>query len=59
MRAVGHVVPHGWAMDAFIRLVFDHRGLAGIAAPLGVLVLYAAALLGAATIRLRRSVLLS
>jgi ABC-2 type transport system permease protein len=59
MRAVGHMVPHGWAMDAFIRLVFDHRGLGGIAAPLGALLLYAALLLGAATIRLRRSVLLS
>jgi len=59
MRAVGHVVPHGWAMDGFIRLIFDHRGIAGIAPQLGALLGFAALLLGTAVIRLRRSVLLS
>ena len=23
MRAVGHVVPHAWAMDAWVELIFD------------------------------------
>ena len=59
MRAAGHVVPQGWAMDGFISLVFDHRGFGGIVAPVGVLLLYAFALLALATVRLRRSVLLS
>jgi ABC-2 type transport system permease protein len=59
MRAVGHVVPTGWAMDAFIRLVFGHHGLAGIAPQLGVLLLYAGALLALATFRLRRTVFAS
>jgi ABC-2 type transport system permease protein len=57
LRAAGHVVPQGWAMDAFIRLIFDHVGFGGIAGPLGVLFLYALVLLTLATVRLRRSVL--
>jgi ABC-2 type transport system permease protein len=59
MRLAGHVAPQAWAMDAFIRLVFDHRGFGGIAGEVGVLLLYAVALLALATTRLRRSVLLS
>ncbi len=59
MRGAGHFVPHGWAMDAFIRLVFDHRGIGAIAGELGVLLGFAAILLVLATTRLRRSVLLS
>jgi linearmycin/streptolysin S transport system permease protein len=57
MRVIGHLVPHGWAMDAFIGLVFAHHGVGGIAGQLGVLTLYGVALLTLATFRLRRSVL--
>jgi ABC-2 type transport system permease protein len=59
MRGVGHVVPQAWAMDAFIRLVFDEAGLTRIAGPLAILLVYAVVLLSFATLRLRRSVLLS
>ena len=37
MRAIGHVAPHAWAMDAWRDLVFDHRGLGDIAVELAVL----------------------
>ena len=60
--AAGHpeaawIVGEGWAMDAFIGLVFGHHGVGGIAGQLGVLSLYGVALLTLATFRLRRSVL--
>ena len=52
MRAVGHVVPHAWAMDAWSDLIFDRQGLGGIAAELGVLTVWAMALMAVATWRL-------
>lgn len=58
LRGVGHAVPQGWAMDAFIRLIFDNAGIGGIAGPLGALMAYAVVLIALATTRLRRSVLL-
>lgn len=53
MRAVGHVTPHAWAMDAWASLVEDGAGLAGIGRPLAVLAAYAAVLFGLGTYRLR------
>lgn len=53
MRAVGHITPHAWAMDAWARLVEDGAGLAGIARPLGVLAVYAVVLFGVGAYRLR------
>lgn len=55
MRAIGHLTPHAWAMDAWIRLVFEHEGLAAIAPQLAVLAGFAAALGLAAAWRLRRA----
>ena len=55
MRAVGHVVPHAWAMDAWQDLVFDRAGLAAVAPELGVLAAWAAALLVVAAWRLHRA----
>jgi ABC-2 type transport system permease protein len=37
MRAVGHVAPHAWAMDAWATLVFDGGGVSAIALELAVL----------------------
>jgi linearmycin/streptolysin S transport system permease protein len=37
MRAVGHVSPHAWAMDAWATLVFDGGGVSSIALELAVL----------------------
>jgi len=53
MRAVGHIAPQAWAMDAFVRLVFGHSGIGGILPDVGVLATFAAALVVLATVRLR------
>jgi ABC-2 type transport system permease protein len=55
MQAVGHLTPHAWAMDAWMGLVFDGDGVAGIAVDLAVLAGFAAALGLLATWRLRRA----
>jgi ABC-2 type transport system permease protein len=53
MRTVGHVAPQAWAMDAFVRLIFDHSGIVGVLPDVGVLALFAIALVSIATARLR------
>jgi ABC-2 type transport system permease protein len=53
MRTVGHVAPQAWAMDAFVRLVYAHSGIAGILPDVGVLALFAAVLVVFAVVRLR------
>ena len=53
MRTVGHIAPQAWAMDAFVKLVFDHSGIAGVIPDLGVLALFAVGLVALATARLR------
>jgi linearmycin/streptolysin S transport system permease protein len=50
VRAVGHVVPQAWAMDAFVKLVYDHDGLVAVLPEVGVLALFAV-LLGALALR--------
>jgi ABC-2 type transport system permease protein len=55
MRAVGHLFPHAWAMDAFIALIAKGEDVAGIAPQLAVLAGFAAALLALATWRLRKA----
>lgn len=54
MRAIAHVVPQYWAVSAWQRLVFDGSGLAGIATPVAVLAVFAAAFLTLAAVALRR-----
>jgi ABC-2 type transport system permease protein len=41
MRAVGHLTPHAWAMDAWATLVFDGGGVSAIALELAVLAAFA------------------
>lgn len=53
MRLAGHLVPHAWAIDAWIGILSRHGDLATIARPLGVLLAYGAALIAVATWRLR------
>jgi ABC-2 type transport system permease protein len=50
VRAVGHVVPQAWAMDAFVKLIYNHGSLASVLPEIGVLALFAAAL-GALAVR--------
>ena len=37
VRAVGHLVPQAWAMDAFVKLIYDHAGLAAVLPEIGAL----------------------
>jgi len=53
MRTIGHIGPQAWAMDAFVKLVFNHSGIVGILPDVGVLALFAIVLVGVATMRLR------
>jgi len=54
MRTLGHLVPHAWAVDAFVKLTSRHGGLQTIASDLAVLAGFAAVLLLVATLRLGR-----
>ncbi len=44
IRAVGHVVPQAWAMDAFVKLIYDHASLTSVLPEVGALALFAAVL---------------
>jgi ABC-2 type transport system permease protein len=44
VRGVGHIVPQAWAMDAFVKLIYDHDGLSAVLPEVGVLALLAAVL---------------
>ncbi|HEY1652196.1 MAG TPA: ABC transporter permease [Acidimicrobiales bacterium] len=41
IRVVGHAVPQAWAMDAFIKLIYNHVGLGSVLPEVGVLALFA------------------
>jgi ABC-2 type transport system permease protein len=55
MRAIGHITPHAWAMDAWMTLIYDGGGLTDVAVELGVLALYAVGLGLLARRQLRRA----
>ncbi|SEC62989.1 ABC-2 type transport system permease protein [Amycolatopsis tolypomycina] len=55
VRALGHLTPQAWAVDAWTTLLSRGGGLADILLPLGVLATFAAALLAAASWRLNRT----
>jgi ABC-2 type transport system permease protein len=48
VRAVGHAVPQAWAMDAFVKLIYDHGSLTSVLPEIGVLALFAAVLVALA-----------
>ncbi len=54
MLAIAHAIPQFWAVQAWQRLIFEGAGLDGIAGPVLVLLAFAVALLGTATMALRR-----
>lgn len=56
MRTIGHAVPHAWAMDAWVELVFDGRGLRAVLGELAVLTCFAVAAVTVGTWRLARTV---
>jgi ABC-2 type transport system permease protein len=55
IRTLSKVTPHYWALESWKELMFDGAGLGDIAPELGVLAGFAVALLAAASIVLRRS----
>ena len=57
MQTIGHVIPHGWAVDAWTALIGEGDGIDGIATELMVLLAFAVALISVATLRLRRTLL--
>jgi ABC-2 type transport system permease protein len=56
MRRVAHLTPHAWALDGFAELIRRGGTLADILPELGMLAVYAAALLSVATWRFHRSI---
>ncbi len=54
MKALAHAVPPYWALEAWRALVFDGVSLGGVLVNVAVLLAFAAALLGVATVLLRR-----
>jgi ABC-2 type transport system permease protein len=56
MRAIGHLTPHAWALDAFVDLMGNRVSATAILPQVAVLVLFSAALLPLAGFRLRRAI---
>ncbi|MEZ5321458.1 MAG: ABC transporter permease [Microthrixaceae bacterium] len=54
MRTIGHLTPHAWAVDGWVKTMFEHKGLTDVLTNLGVLALWAAVLLSISTLTLRR-----
>ncbi len=54
MKTVAHVTPHAWVIDGFAELIRRDGALGDVALEIGVLALYAAALLGVSAVLLRR-----
>jgi ABC-2 type transport system permease protein len=50
VRAVGHVVPQAWAMDAFVKLIYNHVGFTAVLPEIGALAAFAV-VLGALAVR--------
>ena len=56
MRAIAKITPHAWANEAFNELLAHGGGLGDVLPQIGVLLAYAAVLLAAATVAVRRSI---
>jgi ABC-2 type transport system permease protein len=56
MRTVAHFTPHAWAIDGYAELVRRGGGLIDVLPYVGILLAYAAVLLGLASWRLRRAI---
>jgi ABC-2 type transport system permease protein len=55
MQTIGHVTPQAWAVDGWTALLSRHGAISSISGNLCLLVLFAAAFLALATVRLRRT----
>ncbi|HEY7874904.1 MAG TPA: ABC transporter permease [Actinomycetota bacterium] len=55
MKTIAHVTPHAWANEAFQRITEEGAGVVDVLPQLGVLAAFAAALLAAGALALRRT----
>jgi ABC-2 type transport system permease protein len=55
MRTVSHVTPHAWAIDGLRAVAIRDADLAGVLLEIGVLLGFAMALIGLATVRFRQA----
>lgn len=56
MRAIGHLTPHAWALDAFVDLMGNRTSASAVLPQVAVLALFSAVLLPLAGFRLRRAI---
>ena len=56
MQTVAHVTPHAWAIDGYAELIRRDGSLVDVLPYVGILLAYAAVLLGLAAWRLRRAI---
>jgi ABC-2 type transport system permease protein len=56
MQSVAHVTPHAWAIDGYAELIRHEGTFADVLPNVGILLGYAAVLLGLAAWRLRHSI---
>jgi ABC-2 type transport system permease protein len=55
VRAVGHLVPQAWAMDAFVKMIYHGAGLVAVLPQIGALAVFAVVLTGLAVWRYDRA----
>jgi ABC-2 type transport system permease protein len=53
VRSVGHITPHAWAMDAYLKLINDRAGLGAVLSQIAVVVAFAACTLALAGLAVR------
>jgi ABC-2 type transport system permease protein len=56
MQTIAKITPHAWANDAFNELLAHGGGLVDVLPQIGVLLAFAAVLIGGASVALRRSI---
>lgn len=56
MRTIAHLTPHAWAIDAFYDLLLNGSGIARVLPDVGVLLLFAAAIVTVASLRFRQTI---
>jgi ABC-2 type transport system permease protein len=55
LRALGHLTPHAWVMDAWMKVAFERGTVADIVGPLLVLLAFTGVLVALANVALRRA----
>lgn len=56
MRTIAHLTPHAWAIDAFHDLLLNGSGIGRVLPEIGVLLLFAVAIVAVASLRFRQAI---